>query len=175
MRLVPVGRIIACHGVRGLVRVRCFNSPPSPQMLETPELHVQNPDGSTRCWEVESLQPHGTRMLLKLAGIESRTRAQELVGCTISLSEDALPPLGPDEFYYYEIVGFRVHTTAGAVIGVIDQVFDTGSNDVWVVRAGPREHLIPVIKDVVKHIDRQGRRVIIEPLQGLLDEGPPED
>ena len=138
-------------------------------MLETPELHVQNPDGSTRCWEVESLQPHGTRMLLKLAGIESRTRAQELVGCTISLSEDALPPLGPDEFYYYEIVGFRVRTAAGVDLGTVVETFDTGGHDVWIVRNAQREILIPVIADVVRRIDRQSATVTIEPLDGLLD------
>jgi 16S rRNA processing protein RimM len=45
----------------------------------------------------------------------------------------------------------------------------TGLNDVWVVQGGAREYLIPVIDDVVREIDRPGRRIVIAPMPGLLE------
>ena len=60
-------------------------------------------------------------------------------------------------------------TTDGRALGTIAETFSTGLNDVWIVRDGPREHLIPIIADVVREIDHDGRRVVIEPMPGLLD------
>src|SRR5213080_206622 len=68
-----------------------------------------------------------------------------------------------------EVVGFRVETTGGESLGAVAETFPTGLNDVWVVRGGGREHLIPVVADVVRAIDRATRRIVIEPLPGLLD------
>src|SRR5437867_3186311 len=80
-----------------------------------------------------------------------------------------LPPPAEDEFYYHEVVGFRVETTGGEPLGAVAETFTTGLNDVWVVRGSGREHLIPVIADVVRALDRATRRIVIEPLPGLLD------
>jgi 16S rRNA processing protein RimM len=80
-----------------------------------------------------------------------------------------LPAPGPDEFYHHEVVGFAVETTAGLRLGTIAETLETGLNQVWVVRDGAHEHLVPVIADVVREIDRGAGRVVIEPLPGLLD------
>jgi 16S rRNA processing protein RimM len=65
--------------------------------------------------------------------------------------------------------GFRVETVDGRVVGEITDTMHTGTTDVWIVRAQAREHLIPVVRDVVVSIDRAARRVVITPITGLLD------
>ena len=65
--------------------------------------------------------------------------------------------------------GFEVTTNDGRRLGTVTETFSTGANDVWVVRDAEREHLIPAIADVVRAIDRDGRRIVIEPMPGLLD------
>jgi tRNA (guanine37-N1)-methyltransferase len=92
------------------------------------------------------------------------TAPRRLVGSRIVVRAAELPPPGEDEFYYHEVAGFRVETTAGEPVGTIEETFPTGLNHVWVVRDGEREHLIPVIADVVRAIDRPARRVVIEPM-----------
>jgi 16S rRNA processing protein RimM len=114
--------------------------------------------------------PHGRGLLLvTLAGCDDRNAAEALTGFRVLVDAEALPPPAEDEFYWHEVIGLRVETTAGAPVGTIAECFATGANDVWVVRDGAREHLIPVIADVVRTIDRAGGRVVIEPLPGLLD------
>jgi 16S rRNA processing protein RimM len=66
------------------------------------------------------------------------------------------------------VVGLRVETTEGRPLGTIDEIFFNGANDVWVVKGGSGEVLIPVIEDVVRKIDLEGGRVIIEAIPGLL-------
>jgi len=80
-----------------------------------------------------------------------------------------LPPPAADEFYYHEVEGFRVETTDGTYLGTVDETFSTGLNDVLVVRNADREHLIPVITDVIRAVDRNDRRIVIEPMPGLLE------
>jgi 16S rRNA processing protein RimM len=119
---------------------------------------------------VVAAQPHGRGLLLvTLDACDDRDAAEALVGFRVLVEAEALPPPAEDEFYWHEVIGWRVETTAGATIGTIAECLATGANDVWVVRGGAREHLIPVIADVVRSIDREGGRVVIEPLPGLLD------
>jgi 16S rRNA processing protein RimM len=169
MRLVPVGKIVACHGVRGFVRMACFNRPPSAPVAAARAFHLERAGEQPQPYPVELIRPRPHDVLVKFAGMENRTVAERVVGMVASLPETALPALGPGEFYYYEIVGFRVRTAQGVDIGTVVETFDTGSHDVWIVRNADREFLIPVIADVVRRIDRQTATVTIEPLDGLLD------
>jgi 16S rRNA processing protein RimM len=127
--------------------------------------------GERRETTVVSVQPHGRGLLLVgLDGVADRTAAEALVGATILVPESALPAPGPDEFYWHEVAGFDVETADGTALGRIAETFSTGPHDVWVVaRPDGGEHLIPVVADVVRTIDRARRRVVIDPLPGLLE------
>jgi len=169
MRLVRVGKIVACHGTRGFVRVACPYEATSAHLMEAQELYLEAAGRAAERRALQAVQAHRRGILVKLAGLDTRTAAESIVGMLVSLPENALPALGQNEFYYHEIVGFRVLTTAGKEIGTIRETFPTGSNDVWIVVDGTCEHLIPVIADVVRKIDRSARKVTIEPMEGLLD------
>jgi 16S rRNA processing protein RimM len=111
----------------------------------------------------------GSLILVQLDGVTDRTAAERLVGSHVLVPVADLPPPADGEFYYHEIEGFRVETVGGEPLGTVVQVFPTGTNDVLVVRGARRELLIPVIADVVRAIDRGERRILIQPLPGLLD------
>ena len=108
-------------------------------------------------------------MLIALDGIADRDAAAALTRMRILVRADDMPALEEDEFYHHEVHGFAMVTTDGRALGTIAETMSTGLNDVWVVRGEGREHLIPIIADVVREIDRAGRRVVIEPMPGLLD------
>jgi 16S rRNA processing protein RimM len=165
---VAVGEIVAAHALRGFVRVRVYQ-PPAPS-LRSGALVVLERNGHRRDARIVSAAPHGRgRVLAALDGVTSRDAAEALVGSVVLVDIRDLPPAAEDEFYYHEVADFRVETTAGERLGEIAETFATGLNDVWVVRGGSREYLIPVIADVVRAIDRAGRRIVIEPVPGLLD------
>jgi 16S rRNA processing protein RimM len=108
---------------------------------------------------------------LTLSGIGSVEQAAALRGAIVMVAVAALPPTkNHREFYYFQAIGCEIVTTTGLRVGIIEEVFSTGANDVWVVRNGYAEHLVPVIQDIVKSIDLTTRRVIIEAVPGLLDQ-----
>jgi len=164
---LPVGVVVAAHALRGLLRVRP-HQPPAPSLIPERTIRLDGPHGS-RDVLVVSASPHGRgQLLLGVAGVEDRDAAEALVGSTVLVRAEDLPPPDPGEFYWHEIEGFRVETVDGRAIGTIAETFASGAHDVWVVR-GEREHMIPVVADVVREIDRASRRVLIDPPAGLLD------
>ena len=165
---IAVGEIVAAHALRGFVRVRVYQ-PPAPTLCAGAHVVLER-DGQRRDARVVSAAPHARGLVLSaLDGVTSRDAAEALVGSRILVDVRDLPPAADDEFYYHEVARFRVETTAGESLGEIAETFATGLNDVWVVRGGAREHLIPVTDEVVRAIDRDARRIVIEPLPGLLD------
>ena len=166
--MVAVGEIVGAHALRGWLRVRAYQ-PPAPSLVPGRRVLIEHA-GACRELEVVSATPHGRGLvLLTLAGVDDRRAAEALVGARVLVRAADLPPPAEDEFYYHEVVGFRVETTGGEPLGVVAETFTTGLNDVWVVRGNGREHLIPVIADVVRVMDRATRRIVIEPLPGLLE------
>ena len=164
---VAVAEIVGAHALRGFLRVRPYQ-PPAPSLTAGCDVLLEQ-RGRRWTGHVLSAAPHGRGLLLvALDGVADRTAAEALAGTRVLVPIATLPPPGDDEFYYHEIEGFRVETATGEPVGEIVETFSTGLNDVWVVRDAEREHLIPVIADVVRTIDRAGRRVVIDPLPGLL-------
>jgi 16S rRNA processing protein RimM len=126
--------------------------------------------GESTEFKLESTSPlgKGTRRII-LAGISDATQADAWKGASVMLAESDMPPVEPGQFYYEHLIGCRVVTDAGAPIGEVAETFSNGANDIIVVRDGAREVMIPVIADIVKEIDIEGKLITITPIPGLLD------
>jgi 16S rRNA processing protein RimM len=165
---VPVGEIVGAHALRGLLRARRYQT--ATMSLAPGGRVLLERDGTWHEAIVTHAGAHGRGMLLLgLDGVGDRTTAEGLRGVRLLVRRADLPELAEDEYYHHEVVGFTVETLDGTVVGTIAGTLATGLHDVWEVRDGTREHLIPVVADVVRAIDRDARRVRIDPLPGLLD------
>jgi len=165
---VPVGEIVGAHALHGLLRVRPYQ-PSAPSLAPGRRVFLER-DGAWHPATVTHAGAHGRGMLLLgLDVVRDRTAAEALRGARLLMRPADLPALAEDEYYHHEVVGFTVETLDGTVVGTIAGTMTNGLHDVWEVRAGAREHLIPVVADVVRAIDRAARRVRIDPTPGLLD------
>ena len=151
-RFVTLGRISGVHGIQGWVRVHSDTSPRENIVTYSPWHLVR--EGRREVWKVKSGRRQGKFVVAKLAGCNDRNAAEELIGALIRVPRSALPEVtAPGEYYWADLVGLRVQTIGGVELGRIDQLFETGSNDVIVVR-GDRERLIPYIwEQVVREVD----------------------
>jgi 16S rRNA processing protein RimM len=132
----------------------------------TVELLVGEPPVSRA---VESQRLHQDRLLLKLAGVDDRSAAEELRGALLQVPIEAAVELPAGSYYWYQLIGLRVVDEAGRELGELVEVLPTGSNDVYVVRGQFGEILLPAIKDVVREVDLAGGRLRVHLLPGLLD------
>ena len=154
--------VSGAHGVRGELRMR----------LETDVLENLSPGrgvcvGHDRAlYEIETFY-HTGKPRLKLRGIDTRDAAQGLAGSDLTIFVEDAVPLPPGRFYGAEIIGVDVITVTGERVGVLREILNTGSNDVYVVQGAGREVLVPAIAEVVRDFDAEGRVMTIEMLEGL--------
>lgn len=156
---VVLGRISGLFGVRGWVKVHSDTAPRS-NILGYPEWLLAGTDGWQRC-KVEEGHPQGKGVVAKLEGYDDRDQAAGLVGLEIAVDRDRLPTAGPGEYYWTDLVGLRVVNREGVDLGVVDSLFETGSNDVLVVK-GARERLIPFTEDAVVEVDLDEGRLEVD-------------
>jgi 16S rRNA processing protein RimM len=165
--LVRIGRIAGIHGLRGALKCRPDN--PESESFPTLKTITIETGAQRREYQLLATAPAGRGMLkMELAGIEDANAAEALKGGIVMVASASLPPTKPREFYYFQAIGCKVFLTDHTLLGTIAEVFSNGANDVMVVREGQREILVPVIEEIVKSIDLDSRRVVIESVPGLI-------
>ncbi len=153
---VAVGRVVSVRGVHGELVVEPLTdfadrfAPGSRLWLQGRPLDVER--SSTRRGQV----------LLALGGIENRDQAEALRGALLEVPESELRELEPGTYYRFQLIGMAVFDPAGHRLGTLADILPTGSNDVYVVRDGDRELLVPALDDVVLEVDVAGGRMVVD-------------
>lgn len=171
---VAVGRIGRAHGVRGEVRVEPMTDVPELRFVAGNSLYIGKDDGGApRRATVVSVRPHRESLLVRFDLADSREAVRQLLtGMHVLIPVDQVHDPGPDAFYEHELVGLRVVTADGDIVGRVASLFETGAADVLIVRSdepGGPDKLIPMSRDVIAEIDTDGGQITITPLPGLLD------
>ena len=166
-QLVPVGEIVATHGLLGWLKVNPFN--PETTAIAGDRQLILEKDGRRTAQQLESSKRNKRQILIKLRGVDAIDDAQKWVGATVCVDADTLAPLAPGQYYHYQVVGLDVYALSGERIGVITRVWPTPGGEFYVVQGPTKEFLIPAIKEIVEKVDFTAGRVIINPPEGLLD------
>lgn len=149
-RRIAVGRIIGVFGVAGWVKVYSYTRPRETILRYNPwQLRL---DHDWRERELIEGRLQGSGIVARISGCEDRDAAAALVGAEIAITAAQLPPAAAPEYYWADLEGLRVVNLAGQELGRVSHLFETGANDVLVVR-GDRERLIPFGKGVVHDVD----------------------
>ena len=168
---VALGRIVGAHGLRGQLRVRYFGGDPDNLTQTSAVLIAESEDDpGAEPYEVTEVSAgRSGQVRMTLAGVEDRDSAEQLRGRLVVVEAAQLTELPAGEYYSYQLVGCRLEGEDGREIGTVREVWSTGAPDVLVVEdeAGVR-HLIPAAESLLREIDIDRRRIVIEILPGLL-------
>ncbi|MFD2760366.1 ribosome maturation factor RimM [Lentibacillus juripiscarius] len=164
-----VGKIVNTHGVRGEVKVKRITDFDDRFAIGN-RLILEKENGQALELEVDGHRIHKGFDLIQFKDYDNINDVERFKGQFLKISEDQLTELSEDEFYYHEIIGCSVYLTNGSYLGSIKEILSPGANDVWVVeREKGKDVLIPYIEEVVKEVDVSAEKVVIEPMEGLLD------
>jgi 16S rRNA processing protein RimM len=164
-RYLAVGRVVRPWGVRGELKVEILTEDPTRfERLETVYVGPQ-----FAAYHLEQARLHQNMALLKLAGCDDRNAAEALRDLLVQIAiEDALP-LEEGECWLYQVLGLKVWTTDGEQLGLVQEVLETGANDVYVVQdQRGQQVLIPALKNVVLEIDLDAGQMLVELPAGLI-------
>jgi 16S rRNA processing protein RimM len=167
MELIEIGRIVRSHGLEGRVKVLSYLE--TPEVLhDLSELFVGRSVSEARPLTLTAVQVGTDSFILKLEGIADRDAAEGLRGSSVWIPSEKMRKLPDGEYYWRDIIGLQVVTEENEILGRIESVFPTGSNDVYVCRAGGREILLPAIGDVIRSVDREQGVMVVRLMKGLL-------
>ena len=156
-----VGVVVGPWGNRGEVRVQPHTDNPR-RFARGDRLFAAG-----RTLRVEGRRSHRGMAILKLQGIDTREGAEELASVELEIPIEEVPPLPDGSYYHFQILDMEVWTAAGELLGTVEDILITGSNDVYVVRRGDGEILVPAIEGVVLDVDVQGGRLTVDLPDGL--------
>ncbi|BBY16712.1 ribosome maturation factor RimM [Mycolicibacterium litorale] len=167
-----VGRVVKAHGVTGELVVEVRTDEPEARFVPGAELRGRAPKGGAeRRLVIESVRPHGGRLLVRIDGVSDRTGADALRGTIFLVDTESLPPIeDPDEFYDHQLEGLRVRTVDGAEIGTVAEVLHTAAGELLSVKTPQgAEVLVPFVTAMVPRVSLTEGLVEIDPPEGLLD------
>jgi 16S rRNA processing protein RimM len=166
--MAVVGRIVRSHGLRGQVVVNLETDFPEERFRPGAELFVEH-GGVVKPLTLTSVRFQNQRPVIGIAGVDTIDAAEPLAGLELRVPADRLAPLPAGTFYRHDLVGCRVETQSGALVGMVRDVEGTLTGSRLVVKADDGEVLIPLASEICTTIDVEGKRIVIEPPDGLLD------
>lgn len=162
-RFITIGRILSPFGNRGEVKVQVLTDF-SERFSKDAVVYV---DGNTLT--IESVRWHKRNAIVKLKSIDSISAAEKLSGKDIQIPKGDVKSLPTGSYYYFQLIGLKMRTTANESLGEVTAVLEGKGNDNFVVSGDKGEILIPAIDDVVKSIDLEKKEIVIEAVPGLLE------
>lgn len=166
--MVTVGRVARAHGRHGHVIVNPETDFPESRFRPGGVLHVWRNDQPAPM-TIEAVRFHQGRPILGLRGVSTITEAEALAGAELRVPVGELVPLAAGHFYRHDLIGCRVSTSDGGVVGTVARVEGGSYGSRLVVEAGGSEVLVPLASDICVRVDPAAGEIVIDPPEGLLD------
>jgi len=163
---IRLGRVASPYGVKGWVKLVSFTQPRD--NIFSYQRFFAMRDGAEIELELDAGKPQGKGLVAHFVGFDTPEAVRELTGLELSVSSDALPELGKDDYYWHQLVGLQVLNRAGINLGRVESLFETGANDVMVVvpdtdSVDDNQRLIPWLPDrVVIEVDMAADRIVVD-------------
>jgi 16S rRNA processing protein RimM len=166
--MAVVGRIARPHGIRGQVVVNLDTDFPHERFQPGAELFVK-PSTVPERMVIATVRFHNERPIIGFEGVTDMNQAVALAGSELRVPVDRLAVLPSEMFYRHDLVGCAVDKADGSHVGEVTDVEGTLSGSRLVVATGRGEVLVPLAAEICRSIDVAGKRIVIEPPEGLLD------
>jgi 16S rRNA processing protein RimM len=163
-----VGRVARAHGNRGQVIVNPETDFVEDRFRVGAEL-LANRGGRIGTLRVTAMRTHLGRPIVALEGVETMNDAEAMAGVELRVPVAELAPLPGGMFYRHDLIGCRVETTGGTVVGEVTSVEGELETSRLVVAAPGGDVLIPLVRAICVDIDVAARRVVVDPPEGLLE------
>jgi len=166
MSFLKVGVITSTHGLRGGIKVH----PMTDDSSRFKNLKWIYMEGSDKKWVIKEVKIRPKDLVLLLEGLDTIEQVEPLRGKYLYSDETQRPALEEDRYYIADLIGLKVCLMNGDIIGTLSQVVSTGAHDVYVITSvdGSKEWMIPAVKEFVKRVSLEEKRVFVEPIEGML-------
>lgn len=163
-----VGQIVNTFGIKGFLKVKPFTDEIT-RFEELKSVYIVNKNKMQEV-EIEDVNYQKCMVLLKLKGIDDLTEAEKYKGMYLKIHRKDAKKLDEGTYFIADLLGLEVYTEDNLLLGKVDDIFNAGANDVYVVKdeTSGKQILLPGIKDVLKEIDLENEKIIVHLIKGLI-------
>lgn len=164
---LEVGQIVNTFGIKGEVKVVPFTDDIS-RFDDLKKVYVKIRK-EEKLYKVENTRYHKNMVLLKLEGIENPEQAETLKNAILEIDREDAIPLEEGTYFIVDLLGLEVYTDEGKLLGKVEDIYNTGANDIYVVKDElGKQILLPGIDEVIKEIDFDNAKIIVHLIPGLI-------
>ena len=165
-KYLELGQIVNVKGLKGEVKVNSFTDD-NTKFERIPKVFVKQKENLTE-YEIEKVGYSKNQVILKFKNIDTVEEAEKLRNSYIVVNREIFGELPEGVYYIADLIGLDVYTESNEYLGKVDDIFSTGSNDVYVVKDElGKQRLLPGIDEVIKKIDIEASKIIVNLIEGL--------
>jgi 16S rRNA processing protein RimM len=163
LALVRIGKVVRAVGLKGFLGVAGSEG----ALADLEAILLRQGSGEPERWRILEARPQGRVWAVQVEGVSDRTAAERLVGAEVLAPREELGEAGEGRVFWADLEGLEVVTAAGAVVGRVTGLYETGAVDVLVVTGPGGEKLVPLAPYV--SVEKEAGRIVVDPPDGLLD------
>lgn len=164
---LEIGQIVNTFGIKGQVKVVPFTDDIT-QFDTLKQIYIEKRK-NLELFEIEKSNYHKNMIILKLKGIDTLEQAESLRNCYIKINRKDARKLPEGTYFIVDLIGLDVYTDEEKLLGTLEDIYNAGSSDIYVVRTSEgKQILLPAIKDVIKKVDIENKKVIVHIIEGLI-------
>ncbi len=166
-KYLEIGQIVNTFGIKGMVKVKPFTNNIK-RFDDLKNVYIKNRKEKKE-YQIEEVKYHKNMVLIKFKGIETPEDANLLRESYLLIDRSKEEPLEDGNYYIVDMIGIEVYSDKGELLGNLEDIFNTGSNDIYVVKDNQgKQVLLPAISEVIKQIDIEKRKITVHLLPGLI-------
>lgn len=163
-----LGKVVSKYSFKGEVLVKLDTD--EPDIYENMESVLVSFGNNLIPFFIDRCRLHKSNLLrIDFEEVKDESSADNIVGSELYLPLTMLPPLKGNKFYFHEVIGFTVMDEVHGDIGIIESVNDSASQDLFEIKKGDKELLIPVSDDIIAKVDRENKTIHVKTPEGLVD------
>lgn len=166
-KYLELGQIVNTFGIKGQVKVKPFTDDIT-KFEKLKKIYVEKKN-ELKLFQIEKVNYSKNMVILKLKGIENPEDAEKLRNSYLKIDRKDAKKLPEGTYYIVDLIGLDVYTDEDKLLGKVDYIYNTGSNDIYIVKNEQgKEILLPAIKDVLKQVDLENGKIIVHIIEGLI-------
>lgn len=164
-----VGRLTSCFGIHGYLKLELAGKSPE-RAKKLRRVFLGRTPEDVEPFTVGDVRLEGGRVLVLMKEVKDRTDAEALRGklLFVESSESVPPPEGG--YFIHDLIGCKVRTSTGAVVGKLEDVLEAPGQHLWTVRSGDALHHIPAVKNFIVSVDIGKKEIVVDLPDGLLEQ-----
>ena len=162
-----IGKIISYWGTKGFLKVYALTF--SPERFYNLSGVFLSSEKDRQFYKIQEVRPYkGNVWLFKLEDIDTITDAEKVKGFYLEVPEEEVITLPKDTYFVDDLIGLEVFSLEGEYIGTLENIIEGLASDIYVVKRGEKEVLIPAVKEFVREIDLGKGKILIKIIEGLV-------